>query len=560
MYKFLKERVNEITITLVTLLACFIFFTPVHDDYGSFFLSMAARQFSPFSFMSLHYMGMIGIHFFYEWLYNHFAAVNWMGLAFMGFQLLGLYLFLRALKTIALKNVQNRYVVIAVQILFALFFLENIISLSHTRFSLLLCGLSLFYLAFEEELKPRQILLYSLLFFVGLFHRPESSVGMILLVGTGFMLWHFRLLHLIKRFFLPAVVTVILFGVIIINLQHTQVFMEKIEPEIEYKMMDKRVVPLSDMHTATDSIKYTLATLGMWFDPHTLTPEYLRSLQLPGANLSVEHATKILQHTLKHYQRCSFTLAFNLCLILLCFFVPGGGVKLLRLVVFQAATFAIVYALDYNGRLVSGRHFLNLQLISLLISAFYFFEGGATVVWSRGARFAGAAALLCLAVANYFTLCAYKTDNDNQAAETKCYEQTMQQVDATYHHRLIVATMADAYLLDHTFSVFNKNYANNTYIMWDVFTYSLIPEYTAYLHTLCNCDPLDPVAFYTWLQTQNALYMADPTRYDLTERYMNLVHGQQLKFLIQDSLPSPDCVADTHLCNYELRTVMVNNR
>ena len=555
---FLKSRAYELSLTIGITLLCFLFYTPLHDDYGSFLLSMASCQFSTFSFMNLHYLGMIGIHYLYEFFYNHFPIINWMGIAFMIFQVLGLYLFLRSVRNIALKRITNIYLVWIIQFLLALFFIENLVCLSHTRFSLLYCGIGLFNLLFTEKIRKRDIFLNSLLFIIGMLHRPESSLGMILLVSTGFLIARFDIQHLAKRIFIPVAATVILFTVITSNWQHTKIFMEKIEPEIEYKMMDKQMVDFSTMKTAEDSIKYELAPWGMWFDPYVMTPEFLRSILSPGMDLTFKHASKVFFHVISLYRYYLFAPYSIVVIIIYSFFQIAYRRRSFKILLFQTATFAIIYALDYNGILVTGRHFLSLQLISLLLILFYFFNEDTNFRSTNFSKVISILALLLIVGTDIYTVLEYKKSNWKQANETACYESAMQNIENTYHHRIIVTTMCSVYLLNHTFSIYNKNYTNNTYIMYDMFTYSLIPEYVEYLKKISGCNSLNPVKFYTWLSKQKALYLANPTRFDLTEKYMRIVHHFPLTFVNQSDLKRPDCIANTNLSDFQLCAVVAN--
>ncbi len=557
MKPFFKERAVELVLTVIAFCWCVCFSTIVLDDYGSFaYLSMPTGQYCNYPHIDHCYNAFLLVNSFYKFISVAFPAYNGMGISFMVLQLLSLYLLLRSIKNSLLQNEQPLYMVRVVQILFACFYLENILILSHTRFSLLFCGTALFNLAFTPVLRKRDILLNSMLFILGMLHRPESSMGMLALVGMGFLIHRFDVVHLLKRFFIPASSTVLLFTVFAIDWQHTDVFVKKIEPEIEYKIMDKRVVSLAEMKTAQDSVKYQAAVIGMWFDTRVLTPEYLRSILLPGINISAEHFIRIFFHVLKLYGHFLFIPFMLASFVLLCLFPGSGRSTLFKIILFQAGVFCLIFALDFNGRLVAGRHFLNLQLISLLITSVYFFSAV-----RDSNKVVALVCLLCIVGVTVITVDGYKNDADAIAADTTCYEAAMQQLETTFTNRTIVATITNIYLMNHNFTLKNKNYTRNKFLMYDVFNYSLAPSYMAYLSSQCNCDAGDPVAFYTWLAKQKALYMAEHARYELTEGYMKLVHGLPLKFVVPaDSLMKPACVSSSNLRYFELRNVVIATR
>lgn len=556
---FIQHRA-ELLISFLSFVTCLGYFTLTTDDYGAFsYFNLPAGQFSNYCHFEYYFLGFVGLAWIYELLYAAYPAFNWIGISFIGFVFLAFYYLLRSIKTVLFSKTQNSYLPVAFQLLFALFFVENIISMSHTRFSLVFCGIGLFNLAFTKGISVRGIILNTLVFILGILIRPESGLGMLLLVSIGYLIYNFDVIHLAKRIFLPVLFTVSLFSFFAYDWAHTDIYMKKVEPEIEYKIMDRRIVPLSEMKTASDSVKYEAAMTGMWFDVHTMTPDYLRSLLLPGINLSAEHAGKVFLHTLSFYGHYIFVPCLVLALLIVCLFTPGYRKVIFKIILFQIATFLVIYAVDFNGRLVGERHFLNLQLVALLVSTYYLFGNMAASDLPRLSKPLLAMAMLVITAGTVPTLLNYKTANNSMAADIECYEAAMEEIENTFSNRLIVATISNVYLLNRSFSVYTNNYIKNKYIMFDVFTYSLAPGYLNYLGSQCQCNPTDPVAFYQWLSDNRALYIAEPARYDLTERYMHLVHRQQIKFTSISSFKKPSCIVATEMTEFEVRTVTLEN-
>ena len=537
----------------LVFLVAFFTLTPVHDDYGSFISGMANGQFSDFSFIDLHYMGFIGVNRGYKLLYFLFPGYDWLGTASLFFSFVGLLLLLHSIRTVVLKNCPELFLVRVAQLLLALFYLENVLVVSHTRFSLLFCGLALVNLLFSETLKKRQLLFWSLFFLLGMLHRPESSVGMLVLVSAGFLVYRFRPGFLLKRIWFPLLATTVLFSVITVDRLQTDMYIRRVEPEIEYKLMDKRVVDASEMKTPADSVKYEAALMGMWFDTQTLTPEYLRSILLPGVNLGGEHALQVLVHITGFYGRYPFIPVCVLFLAVLVGYRQETRAAFRKLLLWQLVTFGILYGLDFNGLLVDGRHFLNLQLISMLITLYYAADAWARLTRLRGWVWAGG--LLLLFLADGLTLTHYVATNRMVMQSVRCYESFMEETERTYNGRIVVLTLDNYNLLDHPFTFREKKYTGNTYLMYDLFTFSLIPEYVAYLDRMCGCRASDPVAFYRWLASREALYIAKPRRYNLTERYMRIIHGQKLAFVPDNRLADMPCTKISHKKGFEVLKV-----
>ena len=555
MKDFFKSRAGELVIVALVFFSAILFFTITPDDYGSFsYFSLPSGQFSDFSCIDYYYLGVIGLSTVYKFFYGILPAYNWMGISFLAFGVLALYLILRAIKDVVLKNNDNPYLLRTIQVLFALFFIENFVSISHTRYSLLLCGIGLFNLAFTKDIKWKGVITNTLLFVLGMLIRPESSIGMLLLVSIGYLIYCFDLKHWVTRLFFPMAATGILFTAFAIDWAHTTLYVKQVEPEIEYKIMDRRVVPLATMKTAKDSIKYEVAMQGMWFDTAVLSPKFLRSLLLPGMNLSPAHACSIFFHLVSLYKYYLFIPFLLGGFLLLGLFGQVERSVFLKIIVFQLAVFGLIYALDFNGSLVAGRHFLILQLIALLITSFCFSHG--VYRFGRTAVVIYMAAVFC---STAITLWHYKKYNHAIAQSNECCESYMQNIENTYHNRIIVTTMGSVYLMNHNFSVKHKNYTKNKWLLYDAFTYSLSPDYTAYLSRQCNCNATDPVAFYSWLASQNGLYMSNQRYFDLTKEYMNVIHNQPLRFVPDKHLEKPECIFSTNLPDVDVLRVAIGD-
>jgi hypothetical protein len=578
MYRFLRDNFAELFITFLTLLSGFVFFTLVSDDYGGFtYYSLSARQFSDYAYIDYYYLGLIGISYVLAFLYTHLPAWNWFGISFLFFNFLALFLILRTIRMVVFKDGSNPWVIRAIQVLVAVFFLENFISISHTRFSLPLCGIGLFNLLFRQSLSRGKMLIYILVFLLGMLIRPESSMGMILLVSGGYLIYHFDLLHLIRRVIGPAILTALLFGSFAYDWEHTDVFVKRVEPEIEYKMMARRVVDLGTMKTPEDSIKYQAARNGLWFDYKVLTPEYLRSIQLstfdlnpqlktdqklarphswhPGIDLGMQHVIDVFLHVATFYHDYAFIPALIFGLIILGLLKKENRKWALRITLFAIYTFVLIYIIDYNAFMVGERHLIGIQLVSLTIMLFYFFHH---VNVADHPRMVLIIFFSWLVAGEIFTLAYYKRSNNGSASELAYHQKSMKKIESIYQNRLIVVTNENYYLFDPTFSLRNHIYTGNRYIMFDVFTYSLTPKYLDYLHRECHCDPSDPIAFYRWLSDEHALYVSKKKRLGLTEKYMQIIHHQNLQFPFPEKYDQLIAGEDTTNPDYLLRSVVVS--
>lgn len=517
---------------ILAAIACIVAGSVLHfvtDDYAYFMSSLAGKQFSDFAYFDVHFQGYMGVREIYKVFYHFIPSINWHFVFALFFEWISLVVFLRAFRNSANKSLSEleiRLLLVAVSICF----FENIVFVSHTRVSLIFCGVALFNLAFTEQLTLKNTLLNSLLFLLGMLLRSESGIGMLLLTSIAYFIYSHNIKTYLHRFAGPLLFMGIFLTIFYTDLQTTSLFSRKIEPEIEYKMMANRVVPISEMKTAKDSVKYEAARAGMWFDTKEVSPEFMRSLLLPGAELSVTHAFEVLAHVLSLYKHYPFVIfALAALFIISIWRHTANQWLLLQISALTLCTFAIIYMLDYNGLLVEGRHFLNLQLISLLVLCFYVFShwADAKSTWLRWPAYL---ALLLAGVGCAFSLHLYYNSAKEQYYAEIQMEQAMRAIEKNYHHRILAFTLESRFLMDRHFTLLNKMYNGNTYLMFDWFTFGLTPRYVDYMSRTCGCNAENPVEVFNWMAANKVMYVSTPHKFELTERYMKAVHHLPLQF------------------------------
>ena len=380
-------------------------------------------------------------------------------------------------------------------------------------------------------------------------------MGMLLLAAAGYLIYSPDMQGLVKRISMPAFAVFVFLVIFTIDWTYTDIFVRKVEPEIEYKMMAKRVVDISGMKTALDSVKYEAALAGMWFDMKEVSPQFMRSIILPGADLRIVHAKDIFNHVCGFYFYYSFILCTAIVLPLLgIVFLPNYWTIALKMVGLLVSTFVIVYALDYNGFLVSNRHFLSIQIISLLIFSFYFFDA-ATLKNVENKKIILTTALLFLFAGACLSIAKYKSENVLVDKSVNSMSQTMNEFERKYSGRIVAASIDGRFLFDQHFYLTNEIYRRNTYLMFDWFTFPLTPRYENYLSRTCKCDANNPVTFFRWLADSKALYLATPNRFNLTQKYMHTIHGCDIIFGNPVKLNSLTGIDNLDTKDCEIRTV-----
>jgi hypothetical protein len=281
-------------------------------------------------------------------------------------------------------------------------------------------------------------------------------MGTLLLVSAGFMIYHFDLKKYFLRFFGPIGAVIIFLTIFTIDLRQTAIYCRKIEPEIEYKMMARRVLPLSAMATAEDSVKREAALMGMWFDMKEMSPEYMRSIILSGSDYSLKHQIEVFSHLTTFYTFYTFYVLGFFCLLLLSIYLStkklSDIVKHSQLFIF---TFLVLYAIDYNSLLLDNRHFLSLVLVALLIHCFYFFDSLGDAPKSK---LVGGLSSICLFFSLAHTLYNYKHENELAENSLNEMEQIMKGFEEKYTGKMVAITIDNRFLFDQHFYLDNRIY------------------------------------------------------------------------------------------------------
>ncbi len=555
----LRNRLVEV-LTVLSCLAFSCLFLPfTQDDYGSFATAMAAGQFSDFSLIDWYFLGYTGFNTIYKALHNVIPQVNWLGLGTYVMSIVGFYLCLRVIN-ISLNQIASKSILWISNLYFGLLYLDSLISISHTRASLIMCGGSALYLLLVPKISVKKIFLINLIFITGLLHRGESAIGILWVVGLASLLFSFPIKYSIQRLGPPIICTGLFFLAVFIYWSKTTSFIVKIEPEIEYEFMSGNIINLSVCQTETDSVKYLMATYGIWIDPKVVSADYMRTL-IRDSQFSIEklhRAFVAIKNYLIFYSGISVLLLASIWFLIIKKAAIQSGLKLLF---YLGLSFLPLLYLSYKT-LLSERHFFPIIFVLGVVVVIYFVKACSTKNPSFASFKWNVAWSLILVVFGLSSIISnYSRKNKIDELQVVCAEQAMKQLESSFSNRVIVLTTGSFHIMDHNFSFWTKNYSGNTYIMYDLFNYSLVPSYTAYLSTLCFCDATEPEQFFQWLSHQNALYLGEDERLKITSAYMKSVYEKNLQFLPVDNFSFDSCIENhySYLRSTHMRQVQMQN-
>ena len=85
-------------------------------------------------------------------------------------------------------------------------------------------------------------------------------------------------------------------------------------------------------------------------------------------------------------------------------------------------------------------------------------------------------------------------------------------------------------MFDKPGSFINSKRTKNNYFIYDLFTYSIVPRYTSYLSSKCNCNATVPLSFFLWLEKTNAILIIDEKRSLILKDYFRVRFNKKIEF------------------------------
>lgn len=558
-----KNRQVELTSLLGCLVVSVFFWPFAQDDYASFLGNMASGQFSDFSLVDWYFLGYTGFNYIYKALHTFIPQINWLGLGTYIMSIVGFYVCLRAVNT-SLKPVIATSTAWLVSIFFGLFYLDSFISICHTRASLIMCGGAALYLLIVPKIGFKKLIILNLVYISGLLHRGESAIGILWIVGLASLLFSLPIGHTWNRLGPLVLYSALFFIAVSVYWSHSTSFIVKVEPEIEYEFMSGNIVELATCKSETDSAKYLMATYGIWIDPNNVTADYMRTL-ITDSKFSVEKILGGIEIMKSYFLFYSVSFLLGLALIWLFILKRKSSNAVLKLVLFLILGLLPMLYAAYKG-LLSERHFFPMLFILGLVTVVYFLHkwNNLTPI-SVSFKWIGTLALFITIFATLFatfdTLGNYKIRNKVEASQVACSEQAMAKLENKFSKRTIVLTTGSFHIMDHNFSIWTKNYTRNNYVMYDLFNYSLVPRYLEYQSKLCNCDASQPVNFFGWLSSQNALYLGEDERLRITSAYVKSIYKRDLQFLPVKDFSLESCLKNhySYLRSTNVRQVQMKS-
>lgn len=544
--------------TTIVSLICLLCFDIVFDDsYDGMISNISNRQFSPFSLMDQHYLGVLVTRDFYKLIQDFFPAINVFATIYVISSILSLFYTLYTLNSLA-QNKFSLALKLIISAFTAILFLENIVSITHTRFATIFAGMALINMLYRN-ISSKGYILHFLLFLFGMLTRPESGIGMISIVSIGFLIYKFQPLFLIKKMIFPILSIVFLIATFYIHRHFTERFEIKIEPDIEYAFSTNRTLPLDSMETAEDSLKYEMALNGMFIDTSFTNVGFLKSLVVNQFEFKGNTFISSIKNIAFMYEYYNLFLVL-IFIILVTLALQKDIVSFAKVLFFSIFIFLLLVYLDYNVA-VADRHFVSIQIVSFVICIIYLFKRSSSLKLINKKVFI---VFMLLILLSAFSTLKNAIGNQIQVAqEVECLEAVFEDIAGRFENRYIVASLSTFHLWDRKYTFRNKNYDKNTYLIYDLSNYSIVPRYLNYLSELCQCEASNPLAFFKWASENEVIFIVTEERFKLIEQYIQLKHNETMQYIdLQKSekIKKPACIFNAIYSNYEFKLVKFEDK
>lgn len=497
------------------------------DSYDGLASNLSTGQFSPFSLFDWHFLGLLWIKEPLKFIQNIFIDID----VFYSFYIFcvlfsSVYLYYTFEK---IADKLNTTLKLILKISFLLIIVDSLIFVTHTRFATLFTGLSLLNLVLFQGSTKLKTLSHILIFLFGFLVRPESGIGSMIFVFSGLFLFGCNYIRLIKVALLPILCSIAFFTTLYVYKNYTNRLEILIEPDIEYAMSTDKFKPFTGGNKI-DSIRYEFARNAFFIDTSFVDDQYLQTIISKTNTIDYKSYLKSANHVLKFY--VSYSIAsFALLFILLSLLLSKNYQTFIRALIYNLGLFFIFTILDYQVN-IADRHFSALILLSLFVSAVFFEKS----VANQQLKFINIAFVFLLIFPINYTW-NYISQNDKHVQKNVQYNiQVLDKLEKKIHGRNIIVTVSGFKLFDKPYSFITSKRTKNNYYIYDLSTYSIVPRYTSYLSSKCNCSASVPLSFFLWLEKTNAILIIDEKRTLVLKNYFKVRYHKEIEFYSEKSL------------------------
>jgi len=510
---------------------CIGFFYEGHEVYFSTLMSGVLTPGLPFD--DWFYFAHVLLIKAYSRLYATFPHMDWMSCFQYGYLLLA-YVVLTGLLT---RMVSSVPVQMTIAILTAACFVEHLVFLNYTRVAFLLSFSGLFAMLINQR-QGRSTLssdaFHGLLFMVGVLTRPESGLLALLICGMFYVgcMATGPLTRIVTNgvrvFAMPSAVALSILLWYGLDINRSDEFYKQIEPDLEYELMVRNnIVPVTEMGSRSDSLRYEAVYRGLWGDAATNDVTFLRSLvrdRTWNANWrSYVHGS--WYSVSRVFQQCVWPSALTsvLAVLLTVLLWHSARIKALRIMAFHLMFHLLLFVIGYKAKMVAHglspmMFIVSMLYLSLLVPTIAKADKRVTIV-----------VFAILSACAFLQVRAVHADAQSVLSQYHGAVSTRMQIRTLAAGRnLFLNSEAATGILSsyRPFEVKRPEDFQGVFI-FDAFTLNTFGVYRDYLSKVCVCDPTDYRSLFPALNG-----MKEPVLFAMTElemlflsEYLVHVHG-----------------------------------
>ncbi len=501
----------------------------------------------------------IGLGQVYIWLYSLNADVPWYDWMMAAFMVLSTAVVFSAIFASLCQQGRAWQITAFNVALFLLFIAEHIVNWNITRGAFIMCIAAFICFALilaERKFSMRMccmLLANAALFILGFLVRPESG-ELILILGTGYLFFRYGFKKEIWLRFLPFIIpAVCVAGYLTYERHQSTEFYLQLEPITEYQIWLGNMVPISEMKTAEDSMKYVALKEGIVNDPEKISNEFVKRVVAGKSSLRLEkdlfvRAASILLESIKAYPHLLFLNLFLTTIFFVSFIRKG---KWLGYIFFHAFFWALIFSICYL-MVMEPRIFGAALFFYTAGNLIFLFQSGCFSQFKPNALKHSLIAAGCITIlAQLYLMNISRNDYEKNIIQNRLRFQALEN---TARNNLLVPD-ANAFMIiffnnftpfqTPNFSAFKKVF------MMDLETKSLHPGYRSYLDKNCGCNSADLGEFYDYLYShkEEVVLVGELHRWQFFESYLKIVHHKNYSFKSVGFIPpitiSTDLQTDT---------------
>lgn len=530
------DRRSLFLIAVLVTAACFLF---TYLYYGFFYVEYEGMFDSFYSghltgglpFRSVYFLGNIGTSHLYSLLYQAHPGVEWVSWFLYSYLflscLLAVYIILSVVAEISGAGIGAGIAALVYFLVMA----DSNIHFLFTRVSYMLVGSSLLGLVYffgapgSIRRHPGLFILLCSGFAIGTLTRSESATAALLQVFVFGFFYIKSIRQLISVFLFPVLFLGVVLAAIAYDLGTTSYFYKQVEPDIEAQFTDREnAVPLSQMHSRRDTVRWEAVKNIIWVDPSVLTPSYMRSLILPERPLYTDARqwsrvwrvmTKIAG---RYWYLC--VISWLLSLALLIRRRPQSAWCLLQWLVFAASFWVLIAVQTYTDK-VNDRSFLPLLSIFILAQLI----AALPALLTQRRMIVVALPVLTLSMIHLSRMSA---EADTLRGYRGAYQSTLATISHVAGGKVLVVNSSSCdylFLSNEPFRPFDFSAFHRIYIT-DGFNIPFLPYYRRYLEQECHCDMAAFPSFWDYLRSrhQEVVIVSTPQHLSILRSYMEAEH------------------------------------